>query len=96
MSEYDMKDMKGNTKDNNNKDVLSIYFHIKTKLENAPSLRKFFYHGWFHSKSHFDAVAIWWHQKIFWMMMPDYLRPHLCIMIRDIYLEMKNIMNIRV
>ena len=85
-----------NNKGNNMKDVLTIYFHIKTKLENAPSLRKFFYHGWFHSKSHFDAVAIWWHQKIFWMMMPDYLRPHLCIMIRDIYLEMKNIMNIRV
>lgn len=57
MSEYDMKDMKGNTKDNNNKDVLSIYFHIKTKLENAPSLRQFFYHGWMHTKSCYDAVC---------------------------------------
>lgn len=49
--------MKGNMKDNNMKDVLAIYFHIKTKLENAPSLRQFFYHGWFHSKSHYDAVC---------------------------------------
>lgn len=53
MIEYDMNSMK----DNDSKCVLSIYFHIKTKLENAPSLRQFFYHGWMHTKSCFDAVC---------------------------------------
>ncbi len=41
----------------NMKGVLSIYFHIKAKLENAPSLRQFFYHGWMHTKSCYDAVC---------------------------------------
>ena len=39
------------------KDILDIYFHIKGKLENAPELKKFFYHGWMHVKSHYDAVC---------------------------------------
>lgn len=39
------------------KDILNIYFHVKNKLENAPSLGQFFYHGWLHTKSHYDAVC---------------------------------------
>jgi HD superfamily phosphodiesterase len=54
MGEYNMKD---NIKDNDMKEVLTIYFHIKTKLENAPSLCQFFYHGWMHTKSCYDAVC---------------------------------------
>lgn len=54
MGEYNMKD---NMKDNNMKGVLNIYFHIKAKLENAPSLCQFFYHGWMHTKSTYDAVC---------------------------------------
>lgn len=54
MSEYNMND---NIKDNNMKDVLNIYFHVKNKLENASSLHQFFYHGWMHTKSCYDAVC---------------------------------------
>lgn len=54
MCEYNMID---NNKDNDMKDVLNIYFHIKAKLENSPSLRQFFYHGWMHTKSCYDAVC---------------------------------------
>jgi len=39
------------------KDILSIYFYIKKKLENSPELRKFEYHGWMHTKSHYDTVC---------------------------------------
>lgn len=39
------------------KDVLYIYFYVKEKLESAPELRKFEYHGWMHVKSHYDAVC---------------------------------------
>lgn len=46
-----------NMKYNDMKDILYIYFHIKAKLENAPSLRQFFYHGWIHTKSFYDAVC---------------------------------------
>lgn len=42
---------------NKMKDVLNIYFHVKNKLENAPSLHQFFYHGWMHTKSVYDAVC---------------------------------------
>lgn len=37
--------------------VLFIYFHIKRKLENAPELRKFKYHGWMHTKNFYDAIC---------------------------------------
>lgn len=37
-------------------DILKIYFHIKDKLENSPEVQKFFYHGWMHTKSVYDAV----------------------------------------
>ena len=39
------------------RDILSIYFYIKNKLENAPELSKFEYHGWMHTKNHYDAVC---------------------------------------
>lgn len=39
------------------KDILEIYFHVKAKLENAPELKKFFYHRWMHTKSVYDAVC---------------------------------------
>jgi uncharacterized protein len=39
------------------KDVLNIYFHVKNKLESAPELRRFLYHGWMHTKSFYDAVC---------------------------------------
>lgn len=54
MDKYNIKD---NTKDNNMKGVLNIYFHIKAKLENSPLLCQFFYHGWMHTKSVYDAVC---------------------------------------
>lgn len=54
MDEYNIKD---NTKDNNMKGVLNIYFHIKAKLENSPLLSQFFYHGWMHTKSVYDAIC---------------------------------------
>lgn len=54
MDEYNIKD---NTKDNNMKGVLNIYFHVKAKLENSPLLYQFFYHGWMHTKSVYDAVC---------------------------------------
>jgi len=37
-------------------DILKIYFHIKNKLENSPEVKGFFYHGWMHVKSVYDAV----------------------------------------
>lgn len=39
------------------KDILYIYFHIREKLENAPVLGQFLYHGWLHTKSFYDAVC---------------------------------------
>jgi uncharacterized protein len=38
-------------------DILKIYFHAKAKLENSPALKKFFYHGWMHTKSSYDAIC---------------------------------------
>ncbi len=38
-------------------DILKIYFHIKAKLENSPEVQQFFYHGWMHTKSFFDAIC---------------------------------------
>lgn len=38
-------------------DILKIYFHIKAELENSQELKKFFYHGWLHTKSFYDAVC---------------------------------------
>lgn len=49
--------MKDSIKDNDMKEVLTIYFHIKAKLENSPLLHQFFYHGWMHTKSVYDAVC---------------------------------------
>lgn len=37
-------------------DILKIYFHVKAKLENSPEVKGFFYHGWLHTKSFYDAV----------------------------------------
>jgi len=37
--------------------ILPIYFHIKGKLENSQELKNFFYHGWLHTKSFYDAVC---------------------------------------
>jgi uncharacterized protein len=38
-------------------DILEIYFYVKGKLENSSELKKFFYHGWLHTKSFYDAVC---------------------------------------
>lgn len=38
-------------------DILSIYFHVKSKLENNPELSQAFYHGWMHTKNVYDAVC---------------------------------------
>lgn len=38
-------------------DILSIYFHVKNKLENNPELSQTFYHGWMHTKNVYDAVC---------------------------------------
>lgn len=38
-------------------DILKIYFHAKAELENSQELKRFFYHGWLHSKSFYDAVC---------------------------------------
>lgn len=40
----------------NTVDILKIYFRIKDKLENSPEVKGFFYHGWMHTKSFYDAV----------------------------------------
>jgi hypothetical protein len=38
-------------------DILKIYFYVKGELENSPELKKFFYHGWRHTKSFYDTVC---------------------------------------
>ncbi len=50
-------------------DVLEIYFYVKGELENSEELKQFFYHGWLHTKSFYDAVC--------------YLAPLECVNIDD-------------
>lgn len=38
-------------------DILKIYFHVRAKLENSHRLHGFFYHGWLHTKSAYDAIC---------------------------------------
>ena len=38
-------------------DILKIYFHIRSKMRSSQELHGFFYHGWLHTKSFYDAIC---------------------------------------
>lgn len=38
-------------------DILKVYLHIRSKMRNSQELHGFFYHGWMHTKSFFDAIC---------------------------------------
>ena len=46
-----------NSEGMNMADILEIYFYVRDKLRNSQELRGFFYHGWFHTKSFYDAIC---------------------------------------
>ena len=38
-------------------DILKVYFHIRAKMRSSQELHGFFYHGWLHTKSFYDAIC---------------------------------------
>jgi uncharacterized protein len=46
-----------NNKGANMVDILKVYFHIRAKMRDSQVLNGFFYHGWLHTKSFYDAIC---------------------------------------